>query len=150
MLETKTKIIGSTEYEVTQLPFLQARKVMLTLTNKLGPGIGQVLAASPNINDINVAVGVEKLSENLDEATLVSITDTFGPTSRVFLEDGRKPYLTKENLNSHFKGGNMLEYFQWLAFCVEVNFSDFFKELALQNLDDKSQEKEAPASSLLS
>ena len=46
MLETTRKEIGGVTYEVSQLPFAQARKVLVLLSKKVIPGLSLALAGA--------------------------------------------------------------------------------------------------------
>lgn len=142
MLETSRKEIGGVTYEVTQLPFAQARKVLVLLSKKVLPGLSLALAGAvastakngqaglldAGVSDI--AAGVTRLVQDLDEADLIALEDAFGPCTKVHLPDGKTPILTAPNRASHFKGGALFAYFGWLAFAIEVNYSDFFSAAA--------------------
>ena len=142
MLETNRKEIGGVTYEVTQLPFAQARKILVLLSKKVVPGLSLALAGAvastaksgarglldAGIQDI--AAGATKLVQDLDESDLIALEDAFGPYTKVIQSDGKTPILTAPNRAEHFKGGSLFRYFGWLAFCVEVNYADFFAAAA--------------------
>lgn len=142
MLETTRKEIGGVTYEVSQLPFVQARKVLVLLSKKVIPGLSLALAGAvastakkgaaglldAGIQDI--AAGMTRLVQDLDEADLVALEDAFGPYTKVIQDDGKTPILVAANRAEHFKGGSLFRYFSWLAFCVEVNYADFFAAAA--------------------
>lgn len=142
MLETSRREIGGVPYEVTQLPFAQARKVLVLLSKKVLPGLSLALSGAvaavakdgkaglldAGVSDI--AAGVTRLVQDLDEADLIALEEAFGPCTKVHLPDGKTPILTAPNRASHFKGGSLFSYFEWLAFAIEVNYADFFSAAA--------------------
>lgn len=141
MLEARSKEINGSTYTVTQLPFTKARSILVLLTKRLGPGLSRVMAgavgaaASKGEKSLldgatleDIAGGLSQIVADLDEQALVTLSDAFGPTTTVRLADGRTPFLVPETLNAHFTG-RVLDYFMWLAFCIEVNYSDFFAAL---------------------
>ena len=136
MREQVSREIDGHVYTCTQLGFSDARGVLTLLTKKVMPGLALGLAGAVSglqkdgakgLGDLDfgeVAEGVLRLVKDLDEADLVALEERFGKTCTVQV-DGRAPVLTKENLGPHFQG-KLLSYFKWLAFCVEVNYADFF------------------------
>jgi hypothetical protein len=142
MLEARRKEIGGVTYEVTQLPFAQARKVLVLLSKKVVPGLSMALAgvvsataregadgvAQTAVSDI--AAGAARLVQDLDEPDLIALEDAFGPCTKLILPDGKTPILTAPNRAEHFKGGSLYSYFAWLAFAIEVNYADFFDAAA--------------------
>lgn len=136
MRETEKRSIDGHEYTVTQMGFADQRRVLALLTKKLGPGLavglGGLLSAlgrekGTSVLDLDfeeLSQGIVRLIQDLDEADLLVLEEAFGKTSTVRKSDGKTPFLTSDNIG-HFRG-RMLAYFKWLAFCVEVNYADFF------------------------
>lgn len=126
-LEKVTKVIGETEYEVTQLDAIRGRKVMVRLAKAFAP----VLAGGKS------ADGLARLGEalaNISDDDVDFLCDTFAPSTSVISTDaqGRRvaPQLSKI-FGLHF-AGKYDELIQWLYFCLEVNFGSFVKRLQSQ------------------
>lgn len=131
--ETKQKTIGEHTYETEQLHMVDAKRVLLLLTKKLGPGLGKLLAAKLGgsvVSSNALSEGITQLVEGVDEKSIEALQETFGKASKVVFDDGRMPVMTIQFQNTHFYGGNMVEFFEWIAWCIEVNYQDFFNKLA--------------------
>jgi len=136
-----TKKIGENTYEVEQLHLLEAKKVLLILSKKLGPGLAKILSASDSLasvsNGLNsmatqaIADGLLQLVQDIDEKSLETIQEAFGKSSKIITENS-SPIMTSATINNHFHGGNMSEYFGWISFCIEVNFVDFLSALGMK------------------
>lgn len=116
MRESKAKVIGKYEYTVTQLPATEARHVFTMLARVFGSAAGSaepIAALMAEIKDDNLDVLCKKFSSQ----TFVAINSKQSP-------------LLADVFDEHFAGdiGGM---FKWLAFCLEVNFGNFFAELGL-------------------
>ena len=141
MRKNVTREIRGFSYVVMQLGAGKGREVMLRLAKVTGPAIGAILAAVPggklqNILDADVtALGpaVGKIFESLSAQDLAFFCQTFGETTLVYLEENKHPRVI-DVFDEHF-AGNYLAMLQWLAFAVEVNFSDFFEGAAKPSSD---------------
>lgn len=120
-LETKSKQIGRYTYRVTQLPTSKGRRMLCLLTKAIGPVLGKLADGGGK----SIGIAFEELSERINEADLKELCEVFGESSEVELPDGRRPRLMPEFQEMHF-AGQFGELFEWLRFCVEVNYSDFF------------------------
>ncbi len=130
-LETTTREIQGTKFQVTQLPFGQARKTLTLLVKRLGPGLVQAAAAGgtpTNLSYAGVAAGVQDMILRLEDEDLETLSATFGKSTRVVQGDAT-PVLDSAAQEHLFKGGELTKYFTWLAFCIEVNYADFFAVL---------------------
>ena len=137
MLESEKRAIGNTTFEVFQLGSLSARKTLVRLTKAFGPVLGKLLGelglengASPEAIKERLSVKVigtlaDSLAEHISEADLEYLCETFGKAS-FYYEGDKRLQLTLERQELLFKGGNLLTMFKWLAFCLEVNYADFF------------------------
>ena len=123
MREPQKKTIDGVTYEVTPLGFKKGRRAFTRVAKILGP----VLGAAESLDSLggrNVSAMLERLLTEVGDDDLDWFADVFGATTR-FSRDGDKwPYLNESNREALF-GGNLLAFFQWLVFCLEVNFSDF-------------------------
>ena len=124
-LETKSKTIGRFEYRVTQLKLKKARSMFTRLIGMLGPALGELAAGGKP----NLATAVQALSERMTDDNLTLVTETFGESTVIDAGDGKLPTLVPAFMETHF-AGHFGEMFQWLAFCIEVNYADFFDVLS--------------------
>jgi hypothetical protein len=137
MLETKSRTIDGLTFHVTQLPLTKARATLVLLGQRIAPGLEGLSAAMASgggsLGDADgtaVLGALGKLLEGLSDADLETLSETFGSASTVDVGDGKTPYLDRARRETVFHGGNLTTYFRWLAFAVEVNYSDFFALVA--------------------
>ncbi len=123
-LETKTKTIDDFEFEVTQVKAKEGRRVFVRLAKIAGPGLG-VLA------DDDIGKALDEVLKKIDDQTFDYLCDLFGKYSHVTV-DGVKKQLTPGFQDTFFAAKYGL-LFKWIAFCLEVNFRDFYE--MLKNLD---------------
>ena len=136
MREQSTREIDGFEYTATQLGFTDARRILTLLTKKGLPGFVLGLAGAVkgvqgggvqsllDVDFTEIAEGALRLIQDLEEEDIVTLETAFGKACTVRLDTGN-PYLTSSTVAVHFRG-RLLSYFKWLAFCVEVNYTDFF------------------------
>lgn len=152
-MKQQTRKIGSSEYRVTQLPFGKAREMFVKLFRILGPVLGEALlspgsatgaAALASMTGSTLGNILKQMPALITEEDLKDFCQVFGEKTQLIRDDGKTPWLTAELQETHFAGG-MLEMFKWLAFCVEVNFGDFF---AVGGLRNAGASQSAPESAL--
>jgi hypothetical protein len=129
MLKRESKIIGDTEYAVTQLDAIRARRVFLRLAKLLAP-----LAAE--LGDTDKGVSNEKLFRALAGAVRAAtdedvdyFCDQFAAATDV-VQGSKSPKLSTI-FALHFVGDRFADMFDWLLFCFEVNFGSFFDKLGV-------------------
>jgi len=143
MKQKFTKEIGEFTYESEQLHLVEAKKISLFLGKKGVPALLVMLKSAPTLQGLfesqdNIAgaigMGLMDIIKDLEMHELDMLEQTFGRSCRILHEDGRNILMTKEVINNHFHGGNLMNYFKWLWFCIEGNFTDFFSaaESAIQ------------------
>ena len=123
MIETKDKVIGESNYSVTQMPAMRAVKLQAKLLKLVGPSFAAMVASGDKENPdscLPLAVGllVDKL--NADELEKLVLELCTGVR-----KDGAE--LTKSKIDLDF-AGNLNELYLVLQFVLEANFSDFFQE----------------------
>lgn len=118
MLETKNKTINGTTYKVTQLGVRKGTQVLLRIVNKLG------LLAKAEGGGVEGIIGA--VAQNLTEEDFNFLCDAFLPMTLVSTLGKEIPL--KNHFELHF-AGKYWEMCEWLAFCLEVNFSDFLDGL---------------------
>ena len=124
MLSPKDKVINGRTYSVTPLSAVKGRSLLV----KLGPTLAAGMAALAS-KDVTAAT---KIFETLDENLLTYVCDTLAPSTQVTV-DGRTDPLNKTGLQDQLFQANYLEMFQWILFCLEVNYSDFLRGLGDQS-----------------
>jgi hypothetical protein len=114
------KDIGEYRYRVTQLDTLTGIDVAARLVTKFG-------SALRDGNSDNTFQAVGAIAEKLTAEEIKYYVNLFASRTEVIFPDGREPYL-KDILAIHFAGryGDLVE---WLHFCFEVNFRDFFDKI---------------------
>lgn len=128
-LETKSKTIGRYEYRVTQLGFKRGNATWIRLLKVLGPALGRLLEGGRSLGSLAIADSLGSLAANLTEDDLNYFCEVFGESTVVNVSADKQPILIPKLQETHFAGqyGEMLK---WLAFCVEVNYSDFLSAFA--------------------
>lgn len=106
MRETRSKEIAGRTYEVTQLGAVAGQKVFVRVLKVLGPAIG--------------AKDMAALLGGIQESDVQALVDAFIPMTHI----AGVGQLNARTFDDHFAGAYR-ELFDWLAFCVEVNFGDF-------------------------
>lgn len=134
MLKKETKTIGEHTYEVTQLDAVRGRSVFLRFAKLIAPGAGDVVENTGEETNTRIVKALAKIVQNVSEEDLNVFCDVFSQSTclQVTGDDGRMraPKL-KETFNLHF-AGNYDEMIQWLYFCFEVNFGNFFAKAGLR------------------
>ncbi len=138
-LETKARTIGRFEYRVTQLGFKRGNATWIRLLKVLGPVLGKLLEGGgfKGIGVEGLSGGLSALAENLTQEDLEYFCEVFGESTIVHVSADKDPVLLPKYQETHFAGqyGEMLK---WLAFCVEVNYSDFFAAFAARADGDQA------------
>lgn len=143
-MRADTKTIGEHSYKVTQFGAKKGRSVLFQLSKMLGPALGA-------LTDGDLPQAMAAFARTANENDFDSLCDAFAGSTVVMvsqrLSDGgtrEVPFPLSQIFDTHFAGryGEML---LWLAFSIEVNFSDFLSEggplaMAMGSL------KKAPAS----
>lgn len=143
MIEPQTTTIEGVTFTVTPLRLKKSREVFLRLTKRVAPGLGALLDAlasgGGSLMDSDagkIGGALEALVGPLSDEDLDWISDAFGETT-TFSTDGEKtPYLTAANRESLFQGRLVL-FFRWIAYCIEVNYADFFALLRERETADQ-------------
>jgi hypothetical protein len=122
-LQKQTKEIDGVTYEVTPLPFGVGQKALMRFLRIAAPLLAAATEESKNQMALGAAV-MKAIPAVISEADLDYFSEQFGNYSR-YAHDGKMVPLVKVNQETHF-AGKYYEFFQWLVFCLEVNFSGFF------------------------
>lgn len=118
-MKPEKKIIDGTEYQVTPLGAVIGRKVLLRLTKVFSPAL--------------LSKDLSSLLEQLDDETLDYLCDTFAESTNVVMQAEKTKVLAPlagDMFDKHF-ARKYMQMFEWLAFCVEVNYADFFARVAV-------------------
>lgn len=135
MLETREKRIGDVTYQVTQLPAPSGRRLLVRLYKVLGPAIAAALRGLPesseslslgNLQTAAIGDAMLELAQTLTEDELDHVCEIFSQHT-LFSREPEKWQPLKVEKDLHWSG-NFLNMFKWLAFCLEVNYSDFLSE----------------------
>lgn len=139
MLETTIKEIDGHQFEITQLPFGRARRVLVRLSKEILPVL--VTAMNGQADPQLLATALREGLAQVSDADLEFYAEEFGHGSFLCQPDGKKPRLDRSHREIVF-GGKLLMFFKWLYACVEVNFADFFTEFS--NLSAPGLSEEVP------
>lgn len=121
---------------------IEGQDVLMRLTKSLGPVVAGAIAArtgSAGIRELNHAL------RELPAEDLAYFTSTFAKYTEVVLGPNKAPTLS-DIFDDHF-AGKYLELLNWLKFCVELNFEDFFTMLLdhVKGEDEKPKTAESPS-----
>ncbi len=123
MIETLEKVIGESNYMVTQMPAMRAVRMQARLLKLLGPSFAAMVAAGDKENpDSCLPLAVQLLADKLDEKTFESLVLELLQGVR---KDGQE--LNRSKIDLDF-AGHLNDLYLVLQFVLEVNFSDFFQE----------------------
>lgn len=117
-IEKHTRQIGQFTYETATLDAIKGRRAFVRLFNT----IGNVLSGADSTLDV-----ASNVMSKLTAADLDHFCDLFGAVTTVTGGDygDKTPLLVAQTFQNHF-AGNYLDMAEWLAFCIEVNFGNFF------------------------
>ncbi len=115
----KTKTIGTSTYEVTQLGAIEGRRVFARLAQVMGGMVG-ALAAGGKPNPVDA---FKSFAEAMTPEVMDFFCDTFSKVTQVHKGGGKVLFL-KDIFDDHF-ADNYGEMIEWLTFCLEVNFASF-------------------------
>lgn len=130
-LKSETKTIGENQYTVTVLPVVSGREALVRLQRLLAGGIGAITQG--NRQDIPAALA--GISERLTAADLEWFCEKFGKATSVAMPpsddapQGRVLVLAGSDAQTAVFAGNYLEMFEWLEFCIEVNFATLLEKI---------------------
>lgn len=125
MRDPQTRTIGQTQYRVAPLGFGSGRRLFLDLSKALGPALAS-LATGGRPTPAQALSALSTAIQGVNDAALESWAETLGDVTQYSVDGGQKwPTLNKANREILFSGA-ILSFFEWLAFAVEVQFSDFF------------------------
>ncbi len=128
MLETKQREIDGVTFSVEMLDGKSSRGVFVRVVKLLGPSLADLAksgAESILDADHTVALGaLAKLTEGLTEVDLEALVDVFSRKTKIAVGAAWVP------VPDAVFAGKLLTMFKWLAFCLEVNYSDFLGAFA--------------------
>ncbi len=136
MRTPETRVIDGISFEVTPLGFTAGRKLFVRLSKALGPALAHLAGGAPSLAALDLPRAVASALESLTDADLDWASEILGDCTRVWEDDAsKKPFLDKSHRESLFSG-RILLFFRWLAFALEVNYSDFFAVFAKPRVSD--------------
>jgi hypothetical protein len=120
------KTIGAVEYTVYRLDPTISYRLARRLGAVLGPAIGAAIgkADGSSVSEANVDLerAARELFDRLDEKLLDDLVHAFGEVS---LAGGAK---VRDVFSAHFRG-RVDEMFEWLAFCLSVEYEGLIKKV---------------------
>jgi hypothetical protein len=128
-VQTETRVIGGRNYRVTQLTALKARALFVRLVKMVGPMVAALLG-SGNARGFLEMEGKElgpmivNFCERISDEELDFFCSVLGEQSQIVNERGEGAIMTRNIIDVEF-AGRLMDLFKWLAFALEVNFTDF-------------------------
>lgn len=143
-LETREREIDGILFTVKLLPFEVARPLLVRATGLIGPALSELGGAEATGDGVGaMARAFGALGTKLSVKDMDYLDETLGPVSEIQGENGMVP-LTKQAIRVHFQGRQLL-WFKWVAFALEVQFSDFFDAVRRFKAARDQRPNEAPA-----
>lgn len=114
-------------FQITHLPFKKSRTGMRRL-------LGLLAAFAEGANGLQSGAEVDfgKLINQLDDATLSWFSDAFCDSTKVRAMDGDASIPLNGVMQETVFGGDLALWLRFVAFSLEYNFGDFFRELVEQ------------------
>lgn len=135
MREPRSTTLAGHEYQVEPLPGMKGFLLLTLLGRLLAPALAEASSLASLAAGGAGAAGrgglgaIASLLLDLREADAERLLREFAAATRVEAAPGaRKFVLLKDVFDVHF-AANYGAMRAWLAFCVEVNYGDFFAEL---------------------
>jgi len=117
--EQKSKIIGTTEYLVTQMDAVSALKIQTKLIKILGPSVLSLLDDKTENTSSKISKMIPQLMENFDDELVNELVLSLFK-SGVFVKENNVPKVV--DFATHF-AGKPTEMWQVMAFILEANFN---------------------------
>ena len=145
MQKTEQVTLGGVTYNITQLPLKKARRLLIKITNLIGPALGDAVSSAKteldgggpttvSVDSTSIGKAIRTLAYDLDEETLEQLQhELFQEVSFKNKAGHDVPVLAA--LDEHFAGGQGLARLMKLTWeALRVNYSDFLAELGLEGL----------------
>jgi hypothetical protein len=136
--EAKQKEIAGKKFTVSPLPFGRGKAGLLRLLGVIAPSIGDVLARGASVTSLLsdargaafIGNALAGLPHRLDENTMAWFENEFGSKSKAEVGDVNVEMKLDNQAarDTVFESLGYMAFFEWLAFCLEVNYSNFFSE----------------------
>jgi hypothetical protein len=146
LLKVTTKAIGGLTFKVRPLPVIHGREAMVRLTRTFGPALGELVEGGVR-NGAARAIG--SLADRLDSKDLAWLCERFGECSSCAFPDGREMPIAGNHDEVFAAAYDTM--FEWLEFCLEVNFRGFLEKLqrAVEAAKtEKAQASQSPMASI--
>lgn len=134
MRQSKAHTIDGFTYTIAQLGAKDGRKVLARVLRAVAGAAGDAAGLATGVDATEAALaGVAKLIENLSDADVDYLCDSFAPTT-LFGPEGKDVQLQlKDNFDDHFAGryGALVK---WLWAALETNYASFFASLGLEGI----------------
>jgi hypothetical protein len=127
-VKSEERTIGEHTYRVTQLTALKSRELFSRLVRLLGPGVAAMVSAGQGISRSQISQMLGEISQRVTDDELDHFCRVLGSSSQI-VAAGNAVTLDKEVIDVHF-AGQLFNLFKWLAFALEVNYSDFLSVFA--------------------
>lgn len=126
MLDPRETDIDGVSFKVEPLALKESRATFVRLVHMIGPAfaqMGKAVIGSKDVLDIDSEVAlaaIGTLMTDMREEDLDHCCRVFGAKTKMRAENG-----TYVPLSDTIFAGRLTLMFKWLAFCIEVNYSDF-------------------------
>ena len=138
------RMIGEYEFTMTQLLAKDGRPLLWKLGQIAAPILDQLLSRAKN-GGAKAAAGtaaIRALLNGVEFDLVEEFADKFGKNCKAKSSAGVELDMGTPALRDAVFGTRYLDYFEWIAFGIEVNFADFFRE-GLERLGKTKADTEA-------
>lgn len=125
-IQTSSIEIDGNKYEITQLGARDGRRMLVRLTNILGPALGNLIKDGGGSSD-GVAHAIMSLSSHISEDDVDYVCKTFGKHTE-WRNGSQTITLDDDQQDLHF-AGRYDSMVRWISECLRINFSPFFDML---------------------
>lgn len=144
----QSRTIGPLTFHVEPLGFLDGRRGLVRLSKLLGPALTALGSHEGKVTEQALAGALGALVSNLTDEDLAYFQGLFEKRSEVEFPDGKRPLVGDAIRSGLFGGqpdkGSLLDFFAWLAFCLQVTYADFFGALGSVKGEILGQKTESP------
>ena len=134
MREPESRVIDGVEFKVTPLARKAQRTAFVKLTKIIAPAVAKAADGAKSVADLQAHMGkhlvsvIDSLASKVEVEDLDYFEGLFSKCTEYSEDGGEKwPHLRHEENRDAVFGGRLPLYFQWMKFCLEVNFSDFLE-----------------------
>jgi hypothetical protein len=126
---SEERLLGRFKYKVTQVGHRDALDLLSRLGRIVSPALKSNLTKASKDGGA-LFEGLRDLVSQIDDAQINHFAKVLGKKTLVFTNPAKPEFSISLEADGHrdelYPPDHLLEFFEWLAFALEVNFSTFF------------------------